>query len=1401
MEGNLWNPGRTSVVEKGISGVAEAEQYPLSEEVRPLKDETWDAMCARFTTGSSAYRSVGGGELRVRDKDGNRTVAVVVGKGQKFVLSGPLLDVHILVVRHGGQLLLRPPLEVRAECILVESGGLLQAGAKGAPALGPVRFTLSANPHGFLRCGVLTSQYSYKFYAPGTKRVAGNDAPSYTGLDGTQNMIMNTFGPRCFAVGFCGRVALYSDVGGAAPRPYKGTWSVLETGAQEVATTTPFADLGGDAVDVTPSFLSLGARGLRDGYPVIFTRFRPVQNQKNQVQLLSEQGRPVRFGKNELGHWAVGREVLLTFVPSEFCAAASVDGATEYTLAGGHKVHAKQVAESGSPPVWLPPDQKNRDAMESVLRVFAQTGGHDLSGNPPQGLEVAVIQSIDREKGLVTFRENLRLDHKAPECSFLTGEGSTSNKKKRVSVSVYPFAALLSRSITIEPEFQAELAQRGGGAGEAKFVGPGGRLVPDFAVWPATADAADISNICFLQRDRILHKYFQNPASLSSQTYTRDSRVYHSNERRWLLIAVRALAKKELVKMEDHAHLGYLEELFSAGETGQKFTEAAVLKVGGNFLHQDTAFAVSQGLFDSDRTKALRAYDEWYVRPPQFEDGGGGASPLETGCWQLGTEGQQGTNALLGAHAMVRCGAAVVFSGVDFRRMGVAANSGSIGRYALHFHLSGWARSWQGYTKEGGAAPREHLVEHCTFRQTPSRAVNLHGALEVQLVNNVSFLNYGSAWFLEEGVERFNVMEHNLAALTLPCRFSPLDNPAGILPNAAFDFNAASIFWLKNNTNVLARNVMCNCPRFVVGVWAINQHIGFAKNIASLCTGDEDLKIPSTASQFFYSGDEWGASCNSYSRNPNRGPRPVDVTTGKELPNGQAQRPTKNWFPPEWKERRPASLAPTAVTKDLQANCGTTTNSTLPLFCCSDNVCYGVATYFSNYIGFYPAQPYADAREAPNGLAVQSQGTIFGGRQLLLPHNAPNTAVDLAVVEPYAQPSFFGGTWKESYPELPEGLSGQVVVKGNDILSASGEDTFTTGTNRVMFTLSLSQGIGEGLAPGGSASPPGYKCLRPSVGASDSVPMLFASHQVLGTLGVASQMGGTLWNKSDSTILANCCHLGAFRCRTGLTGFTSAERATAAVASHGDDNNRFENSIVCFHNFVCDGGTDLLPNPTVFSGAKTRLGEGFKLLWFGGNVIEYINARDKGLLKYDHRQTGLVPTEEKQQPVAVLDVYHSPSLPAGQSALLLQQPSGSADDNFKKQVHHFLKMDAGGKWKMRTASNGEQQEEEGSFAEGQLFPRLVLREGSAPTEAEIKSSLWNQVLKRKWNEKATFSSSGRFLRRPFVLRIANDKGAWEEKAAEVTYGLRFTGVQDLEEIADGMLSVRPGIVYHRDVRI
>lgn len=521
------------------------------------------------------------------------------------------------------------------------------------------------------------------------------------------------------------------------------------------------------------------------------------------------------------------------------------------------------------------------------------------------------------------------------------------------------------------------------------------------------------------------------------------------------------------------------------------------------------------------------------------------------GCWQLGSAGMKGANSILGAHSMFRNGSSTTLDGVELQRMGINGASGNIAQYALHYHLAGWTRAFDEYLAEGAA--RDATVVNCSIHQCPSRVVSLHGTNLVHLRNNVSFLTYGSAWFTEEGVERFNIFEHNLAVATMLLRWSDWDNPSKLIPFAAYDFNNASVFWLKHNQNACVRNVSACCPRPVVAYWPITQRIAGAHNMASVCVGDEARRLPSTAASWCASG---GNSPGKYALG----------ITGHHAPC---------WAPESYYRLGYT----TAQGCPAQAN-----DNISAYYAFSDNVAYSLLALLNTYISFYACVPHASVDGLPCAAkSRQAYPTTLDDAPLWIPASGLNSTVDEVVVGTYLQPGFAGSSLRSEALFNPYTEAEEVAFNGG---------------NPGTCCTDISQ------CPGRSSG-----IVNDATACSRCVPCVFSSCLSFGMSPFVGQTGSSMWSKAQSSWGVNCCALKYGGAAGGIPGTAPPpEGSTSMVFAVGDGVKPFPFSYIVLHNHMTDGALDMYPVNTVFSGPKTFFGD--DCLWREGEYVNIAAAAD-----------------------------------------------------------------------------------------------------------------------------------------------------------------------------------------------
>jgi hypothetical protein len=142
-------------------------------------------------------------------------------------------------------------------------------------------------------------------------------------------------------------------------------------------------------------------------------------------------------------------------------------------------------------------------------------------------------------------------------------------------------------------------------------------------------------------------------------------------------------------------------------------------------------------------------------------------------------------------HTMYHRGSSGSISYAEFRHLG---KEGVLGRYSLHFHL---VRD----TMRGAS------VIGASIWDSGNRWITIHGTDYLVVRDCVGYQSVGHGFFLEDGTEVFNVLDHNLAVQAYGGK--PL--PKQIL---AFDHNDGAGFWWANSLNTFTRNVAAECDEY-----------------------------------------------------------------------------------------------------------------------------------------------------------------------------------------------------------------------------------------------------------------------------------------------------------------------------------------------------------------------------------------------------------------------------------------------------------------------------------------------------------------------------------------------------------------------------------------------------------
>ena len=128
---------------------------------------------------------------------------------------------------------------------------------------------------------------------------------------------------------------------------------------------------------------------------------------------------------------------------------------------------------------------------------------------------------------------------------------------------------------------------------------------------------------------------------------------------------------------------------------------------------------------------------------------------------------------------------------IEYVEVTHAGQAFQLGRYPIHFHLNG---------NVSGS-----YVRGCAIHHTFNRAVTVHAVNYLLVERNVAFDVLGHAYFLEDGVEEYNVIQDNLGVFV---------RGSSSLLNV--DITPAT-FWIVNPRNIVRRNAAAGGTHF--GFW------------------------------------------------------------------------------------------------------------------------------------------------------------------------------------------------------------------------------------------------------------------------------------------------------------------------------------------------------------------------------------------------------------------------------------------------------------------------------------------------------------------------------------------------------------------------------------------------------
>lgn len=158
------------------------------------------------------------------------------------------------------------------------------------------------------------------------------------------------------------------------------------------------------------------------------------------------------------------------------------------------------------------------------------------------------------------------------------------------------------------------------------------------------------------------------------------------------------------------------------------------------------------------------------------------------------------------ANSSAASGPTVRLSWARFENLG---KYGIRGRYPLHFHLNGNART-----------SGRNFIRNCVVAHSSNRSFVIHGTNQVDLTGNIAYDVVGHSYYFEDGTETGNVLEWNLGFGTRP---GPTISYEGVFKNSNQQLpdrirnNTPATFYVTNQDNQIRFNYSGSTAGF--GFW------------------------------------------------------------------------------------------------------------------------------------------------------------------------------------------------------------------------------------------------------------------------------------------------------------------------------------------------------------------------------------------------------------------------------------------------------------------------------------------------------------------------------------------------------------------------------------------------------
>jgi len=421
IEGDLVDQD-DKVLEQGLKTSEQLSQYPLTYPIgHPYYKENtfgylnchnWKEQMKRFPhllSNMGLDLDNASDKVLVVENNGSEPCPLVLDKS---------IEVKGIVVRHGGILLIDgQDIDIRTEFILVESGGLFQAGSNWYPGYrfrNKLTITLTNPNEGYKFMGVVASQYTYKVYFPGVTVTKGQNPNNFTDHMGDTMAFTNYFGSKSIGAGFNGAYHFAGEM--SVPKPYYGTWEGWEVDENnkeikkvvDESRLLTYFDPNNDKAKETAKLVNVATE-----YPNVWVRLKEGNYQQGDSVIYID---PRDASSDYLSEWKSGSQVVITTKTDPFISNAN---------------------PSGMVPIWLDySDDDNKNANQSANDQY-------MSGKN-NGVEVATIDTVDGS-GKITLKTPLKFNHNSSRVVVDTGD-------KRIRVDTNLHVALLTRNILITSE-------------------------------------------------------------------------------------------------------------------------------------------------------------------------------------------------------------------------------------------------------------------------------------------------------------------------------------------------------------------------------------------------------------------------------------------------------------------------------------------------------------------------------------------------------------------------------------------------------------------------------------------------------------------------------------------------------------------------------------------------------------------------------------------------------------------------------------------------------------------------------------------------------------------------------------------------------------------------------------